>query len=317
MPQRPTGAFRRLAVASAALVLAGSTGCAGLLSRDESALERERRQLHARRESALAEQARKPEKPTLMGKVEEADRLQRSGDLEAAMWTYLHAYRLDPENPLPRERIGYLQLTREPERAAGIFAEVVKEDPESAQAHAGLGLARLALGQVDAAVASLERARELDADSPSTLAALGAAYDRQERHVEAREQLERAVALRPGDARLRNNLGVSYMLSADFEHAAESFRHAAALDPRDAVARNNLGLALGRLGRYDAALDVFRQSGDEQAAQNNLGYVYYLNERYEEAVAHYERALLAEGDEDRTVLRNLNAALDSREGERP
>ncbi len=57
---------------------------------------------------------------------------------------------------------------------------------------------------------------------------------------------------------------------------------------------------------------MFRSAGSAQAAENNLGYVYYMNGLLDDAVAHYELALHAEGDDKLKILRNLNAALDAR-----
>ncbi len=76
---------------------------------------------------------------------------------------------------------------------------------------------------------------------------------------------------------------------------------------------NNLGLSVGLQGRYDEALRIFRRAGNEQSAQNNLGYVYFLAGGLSEAVECYERALLAPGDQLRQVLRNLDLAQEALE----
>ncbi len=84
------------------------------------------------------------------------------------------------------------------------------------------------------------------------------------------------------------------------------------LESRDPAYRNNLGIALGRQHRYADAMSAFRSAGSEQAAENNLGYVYYMNGLLDDAVIHYESALRAQGDDQLTILRNLNAALDAK-----
>ena len=175
-------------------------------------------------------------------------------------------------------------------------------------AHLGLGLAQLALGRLELARASLERARGLNADSPEVLSALGSIYDRLGLHDQARAQLERAHALDPHDPRVLNNLGVAHLLAGDLALAEATLRQSVLQDPRDGAARNNLALTLGLRGSYQEALDSFRESASEQAAQNNLGYCYFLNERYPEAILHYEKALMAEGDDDLIILHNLTNA---------
>jgi len=58
---------------------------------------------------------------------------------------------------------------------------------------------------------------------------------------------------------------------------------------------------------------AFRAAGSEQAAENNLGYVYYMNGLLDDAVVHYELALQAKGDDKLMIMRNLNAALDAKQ----
>jgi superkiller protein 3 len=121
--------------------------------------------------------------------------------------------------------------------------------------------------------------------------------------------------LAPDDADIANNLGISHFLAGDADLAEVAFREAAVLNRRDPAYLNNLGIALGRQSRYEEALAVFRSAGNEQAAENNLAYIYFLNGSLDDAIAHYELALQAEGDEELKVLRNLNAALDARDAQ--
>ena len=53
------------------------------------------------------------------------------------------------------------------------------------------------------------------------------------------------------------------------------------------------------------------KAGDEATSMNNLGYVYFLNGRYAEALEHFERALLLGATDYLTVLRNLSMARKS------
>lgn len=283
-------------------------GCASLgLGKD-----RTDRMLEARRarESAAEEPGR--EVPgTVEERLSEARRLLNQGQPAQAMWSYYQAARMDPDNPAPRARIGYFEVSRDPEHAEAIFASLVEDHPDCAECHAGLGLARFAQSRVDAARVSLERAVELDPDSPSALYWLAVVYDLLDRDDAAREHVQRAYALSPKDAHIVNGLGVSYLTAGDYVQAEQAFRSAILLDPGDPALHNNLGLALAHQGRYDEALAHFLKGGSEQAAHNNLGYVYYLNGVPEKAVEHYELSLKAGGDDRLTVIRNLNAALDA------
>ena len=118
--------------------------------------------------------------------------------------------------------------------------------------------------------------------------------------------------LAPQNSTIVNNYGVANLLAGDTVLAEEAFRHVISLEPRDPAHRNNLGSALGRQGLYKEAMKVFRSAGGEQAAENNLGYVYYKNGLLDDAVAHYELALVAQGDDKLKILRNLSAAIDAK-----
>jgi Flp pilus assembly protein TadD len=129
---------------------------------------------------------------------------------------------------------------------------------------------------------------------------------------DAQDHARQASELAPQNSAIVNNYGIASLLAGEPESAEKAFRGAISLEPRDPAYRNNLGIALGRQGRYAEAMTAFRSAGSAQAAENNLGYAYYMNGLLDDAVAHYELALQAEGDDKLKILRNLNAALDAK-----
>jgi len=67
------------------------------------------------------------------------------------------------------ESFGYkLQDIREPDLAIKVFEEVTLRHPQSISAHENLGYANLGQGNMKAALASFERALELDPDNTKT-----------------------------------------------------------------------------------------------------------------------------------------------------
>jgi tetratricopeptide (TPR) repeat protein len=257
------------------------------------------------------------ETPAPEEKIAEGDAFRRKGQVDRAMVAYLEAVKLAPNAALPRERIGYVQLNHDLERAEAIFSGLLQKDPENVEALRGLSLAYLGLGKLELAREMLERAVEVDPESAGAEYALGATLGLLGRKEEALAHTERARELRPDDATIANGLGVAHMVMGHWIEAESAFREAIRLDSRVAAYYNNLGLALGRQERYADALAVFRKFGSEQAAENNLGYIYYLNGRYDDAIVHYERALLEHGDQKALVLQNLNEALDARDAAAP
>src|SRR5262245_20513944 len=295
-----------------ALLLGASLpGCAWLGGDSEK-----RDILEARRARNEAMDPEPAPRKTVEERLAEAQRQLAQGHEAQAIWNYAEAHREDPTNPTPRTQIGFIEVSRDPLRAEALFTEIVHDHPDSAEAHAGLGLARFAQDRLEPAREELERAVELDPDSPHALYWLAVVYDLLDRPQRARELAERAHALAPKDARIVNNLGVSYLVAGEFEKAEQAFRSAVLLDPDDPALHNNLGLAVGRQGRYAEALGQFRLAGTEQAAENNLGYVHYLNGDHAEAIAHFERSLQLGGGDRLTVVKNLQAAQAALERER-
>jgi Flp pilus assembly protein TadD len=288
-------------------------GCASLSGDTPSAFEpsvqEELIRQHERESAASAAMPNDPEPQSVVEWLRKGDAEYGDAAYAAAMWNYLRAHELDPDDPAPIARMGGLHLMVDAERAESIFRKLVAEHPEDGAAHAGLGLVQIERGDFEGARDLLTRAVELSPRSAAAYSALGVCLDRLERHEEAQAAYLRATALHPKFYEALNNLGVSYLTTGRFDAAAEVLGRAAALQSRDPAVFNNLGLALGRMKHYDDALDAFRRGGSEQAARNNLGYVSYLNGDYDRALAEYEQALLVGGDQKLLVLRNLRVAM--------
>jgi Flp pilus assembly protein TadD len=298
-----------------------AAGCAplaaiGIGSRDPMKAEMERLEQEEARmahEQRLIEEAedvdRVPPPQTVAGRLKRGDANLASGQVAAAVWDYVAAHRLDPDDPAPRVRLGYVHLRVDPERARPLFESALELDPDDVSAQVGLGLALFARREREEGLQHLERAVEIAPDSPTAQAALGVSLDQIGRHRQSLEHLERAQTLRPRDGRILNNLGVAYLRTGAPERAEDTLRAALRVDRQDLQLRtNNLGLAIALQGRFDEALERFHSAGTEQQARSNLGYAHYLRGEYDAAIAEYERALVAGGEDDVQVVRNLEAA---------
>ncbi|MBW2232216.1 MAG: tetratricopeptide repeat protein [Deltaproteobacteria bacterium] len=240
-----------------------------------------------------------------------ADNLRDSGQNPEAAWHYVRAMQLKEENPLPRQRLGYMQLSRDVRRAEKIFEALVEEHPELSSGHVGLGLARIAKGDHTSARIALETALELDSNSAEAHMGLGMLDDQVGAYDLAAAHYEQAHLSDPQGYEIQNSRGISLLRSGEFELAIEAFRDAIYLEPRDPTLYNNLGIALGQLGDYRGAYENFKEYSTEADALNNLGYVCLINGESGQAIKYFERSLLA-GPSDRTkVLVNLRAAEDA------
>jgi len=296
-----------------ALLGLNGAGCASLWgkSQPQTSLD-EYREYMAERAAAGVEEVEQEQEPSFDEKLEAAQRFHRAGDAEHAMRLYFDAFRLDPMDTRAHAGIAYLQLARQPERAQEVLLQVIETNPNSTMAYVGLGLAKLAQNEADAAAAYLEQAIALSPDSANAHDAYAVVLEALQRYGEAQTHARLASELAPQNSAIVNNYGIASLLAGDAESAEKAFRSAISFGPRDPAYRNNLGIALGRQGRYAEAMKAFRSAGSTQAAENNLGYTYYMNGLLDDAIAHYELALKAEGDEKLKILRNLNSALDAK-----
>ncbi len=67
----------------------------------------------------------------------------------------------------------------------------------------------------------------------------------------------RAVRLEPANARTHLGLGISYGKLGRYDEAVEEFRQAACLEPEDEYVQYNLGFAYSTLGRYPEAVEAY------------------------------------------------------------
>ncbi len=325
-PVAPTGRgfaawFGR--AAQVALVVLPMLGCQTLGFGEKDPMRAELRRLEKEQRARASkeqlieesrEQERKKKPETMEQRLARGDAALAEGKVASALWEYAAAHQIKPKAAAPRERLGYVHLRQNPERAQPLFESALELEPDSVSGHIGLGLSMLAGGNRDEGLKHLERAVEIDPKSPKARAALGVSLDQLGRGEEALVQLEAARELRPHDARILNNLAVANLRAGKPERAEELLRAALREDQQDLELReNNLGMALAMQGRFDAALEAFRRVGDEQSARSNLGYAHYVRGEYDRAIAQYEKALLAGGDANVQVVRNLEAARKAQE----
>jgi Tfp pilus assembly protein PilF len=282
------------------------------VSESETSLD-EYREYMAERAAAEVQETEEENPLSFEETLAAAQRSHRAGDADQAMRLYFEAFRLDPADSRSHEGIAYLQLARQPEQAEEVFQKVIETDPNSTMAYVGSALAKLAQGETEEASGYLETALELDPTSPDAHGAYALVLGEMQLYEDAQEHARLAAQLAPQNSAIVNNYGIANLRAGDAVLAEKAFRDAIALEPRDPAYRNNLGIALGRQRRYADAMSAFRSAGSEQAAENNLGYVYYMNGLLDDAIAHYELALQAQGDEKLKILRNLNAALDAKQ----
>jgi len=158
-----------------------------------------------------------------------------------------------------------------------------------------------ASGALERAEKDVLRAFESAPMLPGAVELLFEIYQRQGRLAEARRSFEEAEAAGVLHSGARLLLGRLYLSQGELAKAQQAFEKVVADLPDLASARNDLAFVLAERGEdLDRALELARGAqqalGDNPAAVDTLGYVYYRAGRFEAALAELQRAIaLAEG----------------------
>jgi non-specific serine/threonine protein kinase len=222
-------------------------------------------------------------------------RLASRDSIERAIAAFEHATEHDPEYAIAWAALGgayslkgaFLSLRDLVEKAIDIERRAIAIDPDLADAHMWLGSALLNLGRTDEAIAAIREAVRREPDNGQAHQALARAY---------------------------------WVGKGDFAAALPEFERAIELNPDAGYSYLQLALLLAWEGQYARAEEVSRRAVELQdqyisgnaglqvvGANARLGYVYYLQERYDEALLEYERGLsfVASSDhalKDRTAI---------------
>jgi len=206
-------------------------------------------------------------------------RLASRDSIERAISAFEEAVRQDQEYAMAWAALGgayslkgsFLSIQDLVRKGVEMERRAVEIDPELADAHMWLGTALLGLGQVDDAIVSIDEAIRLEPENGQAYQALGRAY---------------------------------WAGKGDFAAAIPAFRKAIELNPEAGYSYLQLGLLLAWEGMYDEAEAICRRAVELQdqyisgnagmqvvGANARLGYVFYLQGRYDEAIREYERGL--------------------------
>lgn len=160
-------------------------------------------------------------------------------------------------------------------------------DPSHVDAHYWLAMALTTIGEVDRAIEMSKRGLTLDPDNDAAHAGLARAYWVGRGDLDKGiDQLERVIALDPSAGYAYLQLALLYALRGQYSQAEQAATHAVRLQQHALAGSEGLQI----LG-----------------AHVRLGYVYYRQGRYDDAIAEYERGLsyLASTDHalrERTLL---------------
>jgi serine/threonine-protein kinase len=187
--------------------------------------------------------------------------------------------------------------TKEPEWAekAVMSTEHARQlDPEQADVRLSLATVYHGVGRADDAVSEARRALALQPASYEAHRLLGDIWSERGDIDQAVTEFGAAIRIRPDYAAGYRSLGLLQMRAARYPEAAAAFQRMAELQPDSPFPYQLLGNVHASMGDLDAAVRDYSAAtarGGSFATYSSLGYVYYLNGRFEDAVRSYAKAI--------------------------
>jgi len=135
-------------------------------------------------------------------------------------------------------------------------------DPDSAEAHASLGLAMSHRWDWTGAEAEFRRALRLDPQYANAHHWYGDYLSMQRRHEEALAEARRALQLDPLNLMLSTWVGLRYYLAHDYVHAIQQNRDSVDLDPNFAAGHLLLGEDYIQAGLHNEAIDELKRAAN-------------------------------------------------------
>src|SRR5690606_8141691 len=151
--------------------------------------------------------------------------------------------------------------------------QVAIAHPTDRDVLAAYGKAQAAAGQLEPALATIQRAQTPDRPDWRLYSAEGAVLGQLGRSDEARAKYRLALNTKPDEPSIISNLGMSYVLSGDLKTAETYMRSAAQKPTADSHVRQNLALVIGLQGRFAEAEEIAKRELSQQQADANVTYL--------------------------------------------
>ncbi len=216
----------------------------------------------------------------------------RKGNLQQAAADYLEILRGNPDNADALFMLGVMGAqTGQLDLAAGYFLEAIKADPAHVGAHYNLGNVYRDKGQMTEAFGCFQKVIQLHPENANAYVNLGIIFRAQGRFHEEIQCYQKAIQINPGSAEAFFNLGHAFFDREEFDKALACYEKVTLLNPSFSHAYMNLGTILRIRGRHEEALTCYQKAihlnPDDAEAHWNLANVLLLTGDFKQGWKEY------------------------------
>ncbi len=220
----------------------------------------------------------------------------QQGKFDKAIEDYDEIIRINPESADAYNNRGAAKgaLCRHQEAIAD-FDEAVRINPQYANAHENRGNAKSALGQYHDAIADYDQAIRISSQFIEAYYDRGNAKSALGQYHDAIADYDQAIRINPQSADVYNNRGIAKSALGQYHDAIADYDQAIRINPQSADAYNNRGIAKRNRGRHlDAIADydqVIRINPQFADAYYNRGIAKDALGWHDKAIADYDQAI--------------------------
>lgn len=221
-----------------------------------------------------------------------ADAAMQQGDIDSALYYYVKTVERDTQDVAAMLAIGRIHEARgNLDLSAAAYELALRTDSTRMDARERLGLVLLRRSRYEDAQTQLEAVLAADPVRVTALNGLAVIADLRGDRARAQDYYDRAVKIAPNSTRILNNYAYSLYLAGAWPQAEQIYRRLLTLDGKHRQGALNYGLLLARKGDAKGALETFRRVLPEPHAYNELGYIFMMAQRYDDAANLFLKAI--------------------------
>jgi Tfp pilus assembly protein PilF len=220
----------------------------------------------------------------------------QAGQLQQAEQIYRQILRFEPQHADAMHLLGLIaHQVGQHDSALRYIGDAIALDKTNAVYHNNLGEVYRALGKTEEAQACYQEAMRINPTYPEPHNNLGILLKNQGKLEEAQACYGQALRIKPDYAEAHNNLGLIFKDQSKWDEACDCFQRAVRFKPNNPRFHNNLGVVFKELSRLEEAKACYQQAlrlkADAPEVLNNLGLVYSEQNQWDEAKACFHQAL--------------------------